>query len=335
MKSRPSTALIGMFVAGAIGLAAAGVFYFEARTWFGEPSRVVVYFDESVHGLDVGAPVKFRGVRIGRVKEIGIHYDPTSERSIMPVICEFDRQVIRDAQGRAVDIGDPEVMRQLVAEGLRARLTLVGISGLMFIEMDYVDPSAPPRTVAVPEDPPYAVVPAVPSIFADLRERFTGIAANIGEVDFAGIAGKVENLLEHAESKVGALETERLAANLNKAAEAFTELIGSEAVHESIQSANLAFGDLSEILRRLDEQVDPVSERVIVTADELSSTLNQLGSAVEAMEGLISPRSGLGPELATTLQRLGEASRSVQRLADFLERNPNALISGRREEVRQ
>ncbi len=329
MKTRPSATLIGIFVAGGVTLLVAAVFYFGARTWFAESREFMVYFDESVHGLEVGAPVKFRGVRLGRVSRIGVHYDADTARSRIAVACELDRQVMRDAAGNLIDMGDPEVLRQLVREGLRARLSLVGISGLMYIEMDYVDP-APPLPEAV-ETSPYAVVPAVQSAFADLRDSFAEITADIGSVDFEGISRRVEYLLDQAGAKVEALEVEAMAANLNEAAVAFIELIGSEGLQDSIRSADAAFNNLSTVLVRLEEQIDPVSERFVVTADELSVTLNKLGGAVEAIEGLVGPRSGIGPELATTLQRLGEASRSVQQLADYLERNPNALLSGRRE----
>ncbi len=329
MKAKPSAAVIGMFVAGAIALFALGMFYFGARTWFGESREFAVYFDESVHGLEVGAPVKFRGVRIGRVKEIGIHYDAERARSTVPVVCELDRQVVRDAQGRPVDMGEPEVLREMVREGLRARLSLVGISGLMYVELDYVDPAPPVPEVA--EEARHAVVPAVPSAFADLFAGVAGITADLGAVDFEGISRRLEDLLDQAGAKLEALEVEVLTANLNQAAVAFSELVESDGLQGAIYSANTAFADLSRVLVRLDEQIDPVSERFTVTADELSVTLNQLGSAVEAIEGLIGPRSGFGPELATTLQRLGEASRSIQQLADYLERNPNALLGGRRE----
>ncbi len=331
MKTKPSAALIGGFVVGAMLLVAGALFYFGGRTWMTETGEFVVYFDESVHGLEVGAPVKFRGVRIGRVRNIGVRYDPDEVRSLVPVICELDRQVVRDPEGIFVDFSEPELMDAMVERGLRARLSLVGLSGLMYIELDYATPAEQARRLPVPEHPGMSSVPSVPSALAGLRDGVADIAANIGEIDFAGIAQKFETLLDRADSRLEALAIDDLAANFNEAVIAVTELARSDDLRNAVQSASGAFDDLSSILNRLDDQIDPVSERFMVTADELSVTLRQLGGAVEAIETLISPRTGLGHELAATLQRLGEASRSVQRLADYLERHPNALLSGRRE----
>ena len=331
MKSKPSAALIGGFVVGAALLAVGALFYFGGRTWLSDTGEFVVYFDESVHGLDVGAPVKYRGVRVGRVGSIGVRYDPGEARSLIPVACELDRQVVRDAEGMLVDFSDPALMDAMVERGLRARLSLVGISGLMYIELDYVSPAEQAMRFVVPDHPELSAVPAVPSTFVGLREGITEITASIGEIDFGGIARRFETLLDRADSQLEALAVDDLVVNFNEAVTAVTELARSEDLREAVRSANVAFSDLSSILNRLDDQIDPVSERFMVTADELSQALRQLGGAVEAIETLISPRTGLGHELAATLQRLGEASRSVQRLADYLERNPNALLSGRRE----
>lgn len=331
MKAKPSAAMIGMFAAGAVVLAVAAVFYFGGRTWMGDRGEFVVYFDESVHGLDVGAAVKFRGVRLGRVKNVGIHYDPVRGRSLVPVVCELDRQIARDPEGNPVDLSDPELLRALVERGLGARLTLVGLSGMMFIELDYASPEERARIGPVPDDSVLPAVPAVPSTLAGLREGVAEITANVGEIDFAGIARKFDGLLDQVDAKLDELDFAELGTNLNRAADAVSDLAQSEDFFQAIESANATFADFSSLLRQLDEQIEPVSERITVTADELSATLNQLGSAVEAIETLVSPRTGVGAELAATLNRLGEAARSVQRLADYLERNPNALLSGRRE----
>src|SRR5262245_56338916 len=122
MKTKVSPTIVGAFVIGAMVLAVVALFSFGGVNFFQKPQRFVVYFDESVHGLDQGSQVKLRGVRVGRVIELTIRYDPQRNHSVVVVVCEFSKDVIVDDRGQPINVSDRAELEALVRRGLRARL---------------------------------------------------------------------------------------------------------------------------------------------------------------------------------------------------------------------
>src|SRR3954470_24455885 len=99
MKTKISPAVIGVFVIGAFALAVIALLSFGGLSFFSKPQRFVVYFDESIHGLDLGSPVKLRGVRVGRVVDLNIRYDEKTNHSVVAVVCEFSKDKVSDTKG--------------------------------------------------------------------------------------------------------------------------------------------------------------------------------------------------------------------------------------------
>ena len=99
MKTKVSPAAVGVFVIGALALGLIAILSFGGISLFSKPQRFMVYFDESIHGLDLGSPVKLRGVRIGRVVDLAIHYDERANHSVVAVTCELYRNITTDEKG--------------------------------------------------------------------------------------------------------------------------------------------------------------------------------------------------------------------------------------------
>src|SRR3954467_8974227 len=95
-----------MFVLGALILGVIGLLSFGGVNFFTKPQRFVVYFDESIHGLDLGSPVKLRGVRIGRVTDLNVRYDDKTNHSVVAVVCEFSRDKVTDPKGVLINVAD-------------------------------------------------------------------------------------------------------------------------------------------------------------------------------------------------------------------------------------
>lgn len=322
--------MVGLFVLGAIVLALVALLSFGGVNFFSRPQRFVVFFDESIHGLDLGSPVKLRGVRVGRVADLSVRYDATSNKSLAEVVCELNRNVIVDDQGRAIDVSNRAELERMVAHGLRAQLGVIGLAtGLLFVELDFYDPAQYPAAVPV-ADTRRLVVPAIPSAISEYQASLTEILSDLKRVDFAGLSRNVNALLVTANTKLQGLDTARLSERWSKAADAVTALAADPGFKQVLNNLNAAGDDLRALIAKLDQQVQPSSDKLAQTLDDARRALGSFNAAAVEAQRLLAAQSGLGEEADKTLAKLREAANAVQRLADFLDRNPNALIVGRK-----
>ena len=322
MKTKLSPFLIGSFVLGGLLLVVVALLSFRSLHLFSKPARFVAYFNESVQGLDVGSPVKLRGVRVGRVATIQVHYDSTTQKSQVAVVAELDQSAVTDHAGQIIQLTDRATLQRLIDEGLRAKIDLVGITGLQYVELDFFDPQefpAPHRD----DKSKYPVVPTLRSGMSELVANLSKIANNLNKVDFAGLSRELQTLLATVNRQVSDVDLKQMVAKVTAAAASIEAFAGSTEAKAAFANLNKAAADVQGFVARLDAQVEPVQA-------ELVRTLHSFYDAAESIHKLLGPQSGLGEEAVRTLQQVTETAESLQRLADFLERNPNALITGKK-----
>lgn len=337
MKTKISPTVIGLFVLGAILLAVVALFSFGGVNFFNKPERFVVYFDESIHGLDNGSPVKFRGVRIGRVTGMSVRAIPPTSgaegaRSVVAVVCELSRDVVSDAQGRSVDVSDRGELQKLVDEGLRAQLGVVGYAtGLLYVELDFYDPAKNPGLRRADIDTDYLEVPSLPSKGAEIMRNFNEVVGDIKRIDFPKLAAEAEGLLVDTRRQINAIDVAGISREWTEAGRAVRELAGGPETKAII-------ADVSSVLKRLDGTMAELEKAVGPGAKELDATLKDARAAIAdfgemavMLKRFVAAQQNLGDDASKALRRLAEAADAVGRLADFLERNPNALLSGRAE----
>ena len=187
MKTKVSPAIVGLFVIGAFALGIVGLLSFGGFNFFAKPQRFVVLFDESVHGLTLGSPVKLSGVPVGRVVDLGVRYDEKANISAVGVVCEFSKDKVTDAKGAPINVSDRAELQTLVDHGLRAQLGIQGLAtGLLFVELDFKDPKEYPASARTVESK-YLVVPSIPSATSEIQGNLTEILNDLKKVDFAGM----------------------------------------------------------------------------------------------------------------------------------------------------
>ncbi|GAB1489797.1 MlaD family protein [Opitutaceae bacterium] len=331
MKTKVSPAVIGMFVLGAMILGIFALISIGGVNFFSRPQRFQVNFDETVHGLDLGSPVKLRGVRVGRVASINLHYKPNSSESVVAVICELNRDVLADEKGLPIDVSDRAQLEQLIARGLRAQLGVIGLAtGLLYVELDFFDPAEypvpPPSTV----NTRYAHVPAVPSTISEFQASLSEILTNLKGIDFVGLSRELNGLLADTRRQINTLDVKELLAQWTAAGASVQALASSPEIGATITNLNGAVTDLRSVLARLDGQIDPTATNINTTLDEMRESLVAFDQLARTLRAFINSQQNLGDGANQAFSRLGEAAEAVQRLADFLERNPSALLSGRR-----
>lgn len=330
MKTKVSPAVVGLFVLGAFILGLVALFSFGGINFFSKPERFVVYFDESIHGLDLGSPVKLRGVRVGRVVDINLRYVPASNQSVVAVSCELNRNLIANEKGELIDVTQDGKLQGLVDRGLRAQLGVIGLAtGLLYVELDFLDPAAYPASPRTDIVSKYVEMPAVPSAISEFQANLTEILNDIKKIDFNGIARELHALLADTRKKINAMDTAALAAEWTKAGAAVHELASSPELKESFVSLSAATKKLDAILEDYASN-GPKADSFARTIDDVRATVASFNATAATVQKFVNAQQSLGDDASQAFVRLGEAAAAVRELADFLERNPSALISGRK-----
>ncbi|MEO5959920.1 MAG: MlaD family protein [Opitutaceae bacterium] len=330
MKTKVSPAIVGAFVIGFFALIIIVLLSFGGVNFFSKPQRFVVYFDESIHGLDLGSQVKLRGVRVGRVVALNIRYDDKKNSSVVAVVCELSKDVVTDNTGVVIDVADRAELQTLVDRGLRAQLGVLGLAtGLLFVELDFFDPKEYPIDERL-KDPKYTVVPAVPSAISEFQASASEILASLKKVDFAGLSRGVVALIAEARKELDGVDLKGLVEQWKKTGAQAETLMASADVKKTFENLNTAIADLRATIAKLDAQVEPAGKDLRDTLAEAKKTVQAFNEAAEVAKKFIAAQSGLGDGLVETLGHLSDAADAVKRLADFIERNPSALIRGRK-----
>ncbi len=271
MKTKVSPAAVGIFVLGALALGLIALLSFGGISLFSKPQRFMVYFDESIHGLDLGSPVKLRGVRIGRVVDLAVYYDEKANHSVVAVTCELNRNIITDERGVQQKISGPDDVESMVQHGLRAQLGTLGLAtGLLFVELDFMDPALYP-VPKLDDTPKLVVIPAVLSAISGYQASLTEILSDLKKVDFAGLSKQVKTLLTTTNDKLSALDTKLLSDKVGGAADAITGFVNSPEAKQTFLNLNAALTDLRVVLARIDGNVGPVSDELKKTMADAQS----------------------------------------------------------------
>jgi paraquat-inducible protein B len=303
MGKRVSPALIGAFVVGAVALVVVAVTIWGSGRFFRHTQRFVCYFSGSVNGLNVGAPVKYRGVQVGEVVDIRIRYAQATVGTRIPVFIEVDGDRIRELGG--VQYEGSETLRTLVERGLRARLqTLSIVTGVLYVEFD-VRPDTPVVLVATGESA-YPEVPTIPTQLEEVTKTIGDILTEVKQADVPGLVRAVR-----------------------EAAEGLGNVANSPDLHGLLASARGAAAKLDRIAGTLETRAAPLTSSLQTASDELTQTLTSVRGAADEARGLVAADAPLAFTLTRTLTELGQTARELSALADYLERNPNAIIQGR------
>lgn len=257
--------------------------------------RYLVYFEESVRGLSVGAPVEFRGIHIGQVVDFRLEFEANSSRFRIPVTIEIEPERIYMA-GQA-DSASGANIEKFVKQGLRAQLAMGSLlTGKVYVKLDFF-PEASPQ--AIDYTGPY---PALPTTRTPV-ERLT---ANL------------ESILRRLDK----LPIESIGANVQETITGVNRLVNGPELQASLANLNRTLAELQQFSARLNQDTGP----------GIDDSLAQIRATLAELQHALSGDSALQQDLRKTLTELGSAARALRELVDLLERQPNALIFGKEED---
>ncbi len=319
-KANPTT--IGLFIVIGMALGVVGLILFSSGKLFSKQHRFILYFDASLKGLNPGAPVKLRGVTIGSVAEVLIAHNQATNDYAMPVIIDIDEELLHARSDRRLHVADKGAFEELVRRGLRGRLDADSlVTGVLYVELQVV-PNAPPPVLhqLMPE---YPEIPTLPTTIQEL-------ISNLASFDIEGISDKLNALLTRLDTTLSELNVQQLNRGVTDLIASLDRVVNSPDLTNSLAGLRLALNDARALIGRLDARVDPLADSLTNTLTAAQLTLAEMRRGVEHLSGLVAPDAPLQSELTTTLNELGNAARAVGDLAEFLQRHPNALISGKK-----
>ena len=326
MSDTTNTTRIGAFVLGALILTITGIIIFGSGALFRQTMDYVLYFDGSVQGLSEGSPVVFRGVKVGRVKDLLLEADLRDFSFKVPVIIEIepDRVVLKNKDNLK---GDP--MDEMVRKGLRGQLLPQSlVTGQYLIHLDIL-PDTPINMANV--DVGYPEIPTVPSPLerfsktmeklplSELVNEFHGAVSGIRrlveapETDEALKA--LRNILTKADRRIGPLAAET-SATLNE-------------LRTAAGGVNQNRPPLLTDARKAMARVEQLAENFDATLAEAREALGQGRRTLTTAQTTLDEDSPVMVQLRETLKELDSMGRSVRQLSDYIKRHPDALLRGR------
>jgi paraquat-inducible protein B len=303
---------LGLFtVLGVVALVAAA-FGLGIRSVRGETVRYHAYFDESVQGLETGAPVKYRGVSIGTVGAI----DVAPDRRHVDVTLALKLEDLR-----RLGLVEP-TRRVAVPPDVRAQLGSQGITGVKLVNIDFFDPKTHP-VEPLPFETDPRTIPSTASFTRGLEESLGKALERLPDLLEATMASlaRIDGLIDDVNEQQIPQAIVKTLRNLDGAVTDLRVVVKSvdrakipEKTAKAIDRMDAAMSRANAILERFDGDAG-----LVASTKRATDSVGDLGRSV----------SGSAEELERTLRDVGEAARAVRDLADAIERDPDMLVKGK------
>ncbi|MBI5583963.1 MAG: MCE family protein [Deltaproteobacteria bacterium] len=326
MSKGASKTLIGGFVVGAVALLLVAVLIFGSGEFFSKKVKLVLFFEESISGLNLGAPVVFRGVTIGSVVAVELWNYPQENKVLIPVYVEIDPKRFKE-QG---DHGQPDfTFKTQIEKGLRAQIKMQSLlTGQLMIYVDYF-PGKPLRLVKA--ETRYPEIPTIPSGTEQIIKA-------LAQIPVHEIAQKATLALEGIERVINSPETGELAKNLNATLKELRQVSGDirslarnldAQINPLAAETKGALGEARNLLKNADKEIIPLAAGLKKTLDQTEGVLVETRQALKKASDILSDESVLSAEFIGTMEEISKTMRSIQLLADFLKRHPESLLRGK------
>ena len=347
MSKKASKTAIGGFVLGALALIVVGVLIFGSGKFMTKTETYVMYFEGSVRGLNVGAPVVFRGVKIGSVTRIELLANTDDLSFTIPVFAEVEQNKFTLTGDEILDLSPEEQLPLLVARGMRAQLIKQSmVTGQLIVELDF-HRGKPAKLVAGYSE--YMQIPTIRSGMDDLVKQ-------IEKAPIQEILNKVLSAVDGIEKAINSKEVKKSLSYLEQTVKNLNKLVLNidSRIEPLVSTVEETVKDYGKLARNVDRQVKPVLSGIVETerhayklVKNVNAQVTRLGSSIEeaaksanaalveatktlnTIEGLTSEDSQMMYQITTTLKELSAAARSIRVWADYLERHPEALVRGK------
>ena len=237
--------------------------------------KFIMFFDSSIRGLNLGAPVEFKGIKVGTVLDVRLEFDSGSTSFRIPVLIEIEPQRIIERGNQEMDQSH-QALQRLVKRGLRARLQTGSLlTSQLFVELD-MHPGSPINLSG--SDTPYPELPTLPtSNFGAITQSAEDLLAKLNAVDIKEVTSVLIDTIKTANKTMH---------NADKAIESANTLIGTPGIPEAIENIRITLKNFKNITQKVDES--NLIASATKTISSVDKTINSADKAINNANTLIS-----------------------------------------------
>jgi paraquat-inducible protein B len=330
MSQKASPTAIGAFVLGAVALIITGLLTFGSGKFFKDIESYVLVFRGNAKGLNIGAPVSFRGVKFGSVSGVQLVWDVSTDEAFVEVLVEIDGDAFRNVESQpGVDrMAAKDTLTHLIDDlALRAKLAPLSlVTGQLYIEFDFF-PDTEAKLYGF--NSIYPEFPTLPSSIEELENVVRAVLERLKEFPIRDLGNQLVSAVEGINSIINRRATKDTPEVLHQALVNLRDLTGklneqvtplTESLTQTSDEANAALADVRQIMRNERGDIVRLADSMESTAKQARAVLKQTGDVVSAVDAAAIDR---------LVQELSRAAVSIRVFADYLERHPEALIRGK------
>ena len=340
MAKQANKTVIGLFVVGAIILLVVALVVLGSGRFFKETHPYVAFFDGSVKGLSMGAPVMFRGVRIGKVEDFAVYYKRAKNKFKIPVLITLYPEKVTGLGIELTEQEQAKAWQEMLEAGLRAELQMQSfVPGQLSVQLDF-HPDTPLNLHGLEDFNLPKNVREIPTIQSGLQL----LSKTIEQIPLDKIVEDVRSTLKGINDLINSPETAKTfhylkqtmkdARNLlrhidEKVDPLFTQVDQTlKDVQVLLQDATSTSDDTRKLVNNVNSRVKPIQADWSATTKELRTALKAAEGALESIDGMVDENSEFRFQVDAFLSEITLMARSLRAFADYLERNPDALLRG-------
>ena len=354
MAKEANKTVIGLFVVGAVALLVVALVVFGGGKFFQKINRYVAFFEGSVKGLSAGAPVMFRGVRIGKVDDFQVYYDAKEDKFKIPVLITLYTEKVHGVgmEEEFTESENREQWKQMLEDGFRAELQMQSlVTGQLAIQLDFY-PNTPLKLYGIEEFNLPADTKEIPTIQSGLAQ----LSRKIQQIPLGEIVEDVSAAIKGINEIINSPETANTLRYLEQTTKEARNLLRhiDEKIDPLAAQVDQTLTDSQGLIRNVDRQIDPLAASLTQTSDdarklvnnvnsriepvqadwaattrELRDALKAAESALETIDDMVDENAEFRYQVDTFLSEITLMARSLRAFADYLERNPDALLRGK------
>jgi len=321
MSQQANKRSITIFVAGALALGAVMIFNFGGAKMFERHEPFIMYFDGSVRSLERGAPVKFKGVPIGRVTDVRLLYNQKSGDKRVPVFVQLDTEVLERRLGVIKQLSDPVVLEAEIHAGLRAQLEVESyVTGQMYVDLNYF-PKAPQAPVEMVAGKP--VIPTMLSATSNMIVEGEAFIATLDKRDFTSYADVVDKAIFNLTVQTNRVPFGDINRRLDGVFGPPAQMLPD--VHRQMDNVLTAIENFTNQTDAFNGQLLQQSSNLIGLSTQARSNIEHLNTTLEKMHADFQAGSPLRQQIDGTLGNISAMAKTVNNTASGMEIQPSLL----------